>query len=326
MNKTIFIVIVIQFLVISLLSYKIVKNRSQVLGTMQVAPINKKYIDIVSSTTFKYFYEPKANTVVDKLNDWTPYKAVYTINGDSLNERYDYSPTKPPRTFRIITLGDSFTYGLYVDTAFNWSEKLEEMLNNSEKCSNFDRYEVINLGVYGYDIQYSSERYNLRGKKYSPDLVLWLMKRDDYGQINEVMLEKERYYSKKLRETGEFDKLVKQGQMYPSWNKAMEETQNELGKDTIIDLQNHYLDEFSKFYTNPLVIMNFSFESSEVKDFYKNYSKRRKNTYLFDKLVNINENYDYHFPNDGHPTVEGHKVIAEDVYTYLNKNNIIPCE
>ena len=113
-------------------------------------------------------------------------KAVYNINSDTFNERFDYEINKDDKTFRIITLGDSFTFGYIVDTKNNWTELLEDKLNQLH-CANFDKIEVINLGVVGYDIQYSVERFKLRGKKYNPDLVLWLLKGDDFQEIKEIV-------------------------------------------------------------------------------------------------------------------------------------------
>ena len=66
--------------------------------------------------------------VIEKVNEWGPNKGTYTINNDSLNERFNYSENKDKNTFRIITLGASYTYGLYVDTKNNWTEILEDIL------------------------------------------------------------------------------------------------------------------------------------------------------------------------------------------------------
>ena len=52
-------------------------------------------------------------------------------------------------TFRIITLGDSFTFGMYINTKDNWTELLEDKLNSDMGCKNISMFEVINLGVGG---------------------------------------------------------------------------------------------------------------------------------------------------------------------------------
>lgn len=94
-----------------------------------------------------------------------------------------YSLEKPPKTFRIVVLGDSFTFGQGVKRDETFSKKLELMLN---KDSPEIRFEVINLGFCGLntvtekeilserginpDTWAPDERY--RGLNYQPDLVL----------------------------------------------------------------------------------------------------------------------------------------------------------
>ena len=75
-----------------------------------------------------------------------------------------------------MTLGDSFTFGVYVNTEDNWTELLEDKLNSIKNiCPNTDHFEVINLGVGGYDIEYAAKRYINRGKVYNPNIILLLL-------------------------------------------------------------------------------------------------------------------------------------------------------
>jgi lysophospholipase L1-like esterase len=112
-----------------------------------------------------------------------PSQAKYTINKDTLNERYDYSVKKQPGVFRIMTIGDSFTYGLYTNTDRNWTELLEDKLNADLRCQKSRKVEVINLAVNGYDITYTVERFLKRGIKYNPDLVIWPIR--SFKKLNE---------------------------------------------------------------------------------------------------------------------------------------------
>lgn len=314
--------IIAELLIIQILGFKIYLSKKDILGKMIINPIEKKYIASSSASYLKYFYEPQPNTS-PKIIDWAPYEVSYTINSDTLNERFDYSKDKAEDVYRIITLGDSFTFGLFVDTKDNWPETLEDLLNTQLRCRNIRKLEVINLGVYGYDIQYSMERFKLRGEKYNPDLILWLLKEDDMIQINETMLEKERYYGEQMRKSGEFDREVKNGNFYPAWRKAMSETYEELGKEQVLALQMQFLKELNNYYDNPLVIVISPRMDKDHRDLLRKYINSRSNSYLYEKMTNIYK--DEYLLSEGHPNREGHVLIAQDLFGYLTKNKIIPC-
>jgi lysophospholipase L1-like esterase len=322
--KRIFFFIFIQLVFITFLGFKIYKQKN-IPGPIIINPIRTESVISSSGGMLKFFYEPKANTI-DKVNEWIPIKATYTINSDSLNERFDYTVAKPKGTYRIISLGDSYTYGLYVNTKDNYSEKLEDLLNNNLTCKNINKFEVINLGVHGYDIEYSVERFRIRGEKYNSDLVLWLLKNDDVIQYNELMLKKEYFYYKKMTESGEFGKLIKRGILYPSWRLAAQETHQEIGEKNLLKLGSKFLREFKQYYNNALVIFTFPFTRPYYKNIIIQFINSRKNSYFFDKVTNIYQlRNTTASPDDGHPNQKGHQIIARDLFNYLTKNKIIPC-
>lgn len=331
MKSKLFITFVVfELIIISLLAVYIKNKKGQVIGTETYSPINKEQITQNVQSDLKYFYEPVANSI-DKVNTWIPYKATYTINNDSLNERFNYDVKKHPKTFRIITLGDSWTYGLYVDTKDNWSEKLEDKLNSNLSCKNIDKFEVINLGEHGYDIQYSIERFRLRGEKYNPDLVLWLMKGDDVIEINEQIIPLEQKIAQEMKKTGEFQKEVDKGINYPSWNKAFKEFYSTYGLDKILSKQAQILDSFPSNYQNPLIIAsmpkNSQYGLQDIGDkLIKDFEAKRTNVKLFDNLPDLFNIEGAQFPTDTHPNIKGHEIIAESLFNYLTDNNLINCE
>jgi hypothetical protein len=140
----------------------------------KVSVIDKENVILQEEPDFKYYWKFESNTEIIDKPEWLPYKVKYTINADGLNERFDYSIEKPDNTFRILTLGDSFTFGLFVDTKDNWTELLEDKLNNElRNTCNYKKFEVINLGLSGFDIAYISKRYEDIGAKYKPDLIIF---------------------------------------------------------------------------------------------------------------------------------------------------------
>lgn len=280
--------------------------------------INKKRLIQKTGTQLKYFYEPKPNSVIKDKNSWLDYKPEYIINSDSLNERFDYSIQKPLVTFRIITLGDSFTYGLLVDTKDNWPEVLEDLLNKKMSCKNIKKFEVINLAMEGYDIQYSAERYEIRGKKYNPDLVLWFIKLTNFLQINERIIPKINQYIQNNQPS--------KNAPYIAWDMGFLESLGDLGEDQILGLQREYLKQFRENNKTPLFFLTFSDTPSKYKDLLKQTSTNYSNTYWSDRITDVYKTAQLHFQEDWHPNQKGHQIIAQDVFRLLTRNKIIPCQ
>ncbi|OGL54617.1 MAG: hypothetical protein A3G31_12105 [Candidatus Schekmanbacteria bacterium RIFCSPLOWO2_12_FULL_38_15] len=81
---------------------------------------------------------------------------------------YEYGGKKG-NTFRILVLGDSFTFGAGVEFEDTFVKQLESILGEKNDGK---KYEVINAGVMGYGTD--QEYYYLKewGFKLKPDLVI----------------------------------------------------------------------------------------------------------------------------------------------------------
>lgn len=81
----------------------------------------------------------------------------------------DVLVVKKPDTFRVYSLGDSFTYGWYInDSSLAYPNVLEKELN--ERFGQ-DKVEVINAANPGFKIKDSVERFEQEGVLFSPDIV-----------------------------------------------------------------------------------------------------------------------------------------------------------
>ena len=77
---------------------------------------------------------------------------------------------KPPATFRILNLGDSVAMGWGVREENTYGQQLEALLNEQGKGDL--RYEVINAGVPGWNLENDLAYLQAEGLKYEPDLIL----------------------------------------------------------------------------------------------------------------------------------------------------------
>jgi len=310
-------------LLIAIIVFSILKNKTDILGAkVIVSPIDKEKLIFPESSELEYFYEPQPSFIEKKEK---PFKVTYTHNSDSLNERYDYSIEKPKDSFRIITLGDSFTFGANVDTQDNWPEQLEEMLNAKVSCKNIKKFEVINLGVGGYDIKYSVERFKRRGEKYDPDLVLWFL-----TSLNRITDKLTPLFLEYELQDDVRDKLAEKGIYYTDWGKAEEEIFSQFGEDNVLKYQEVALKEISNYYSGKLVLATFANGKNynligSQKEMINNFVASRNESVYFDGVTNLYEIEGATLP-DSHPSKKGHVLIAKDILNYMIKERLIPCE
>jgi|GEM_PF-490995 len=103
-------------------------------------------------------------------------KTFVRINSKGLRDKeYDYK--KPEGIFRILVLGDSFTWGYGVEQGKNFTDRLEELLSAS--------VEVINAGVSGYGTDQELLLLEREGMKYEPDLILVAFASNDFMLDNQ---------------------------------------------------------------------------------------------------------------------------------------------
>lgn len=284
----------------------------------KIAVIKKENLIFSEESEFKYYYELKPSTEIIDEPEWLGYQAKYTYNSDGLNERFDYEVEKPSDTFRIITLGDSFTYGQFVNTKDNWTERLEILLNGSlEVDSKIKKFEVINLGVAGFDVRYLVKRYKDIGAKYKPDMVIWFESGEGFHRIVELIMP---IIDACEQEISENDKKK---EFYYCWDKAQEEIDAKYSyvetEQTIIS----YLDDFFSSLDQEKVLF-FTFEDTVLNQKFLDTFQKWKTRYSQASFLSVVPNI-YNLEQalaDSHPNVNGHETISFSIYEYL-KNNVL---
>ncbi len=276
----------------------------------------------------KYFYElkPHTTTTIHLLwkNTHGPNNPVYTINSDGLNQTSNNAIEKKKGVYRIAAIGDSFTFGRNVNTSQNYPSQLSDILNKRYKCGNIAKFEVLNLGVSGYDLQYAEARYEKRGKKYDPDLILWFLIGDDFRRLDEYQIPIMRKYWNEIQKSNNYANYVAKGNYYPDFWKSETDMLRLFGAQNAIRFQESFLNQLRNTGKQPIVLFTFP----DTEDIYKNlltrFSRSTKSVYFYDRIPNIHAINNYILP-DSHPSPKGYRAIAENLANYLVSRKIIDC-
>jgi hypothetical protein len=256
---------------------------------------------------FRYFYAPQANSKEESKD--LPVKAIYTFNNNGFNERFNYPLKKERGVFRILVLGDGNAFGFLVNTKDNWSEKLEDLFNQNGK-----KTAVINLSYHSYDLAYAIERYYQQGKKYNPDLIIFM--NNNFYRINEIFLPLTQNYRYLEENVSKKERLKKEGKYFPSWESAWEEYLKTVKEDGVYQKQLQYLDEFFLQTKTPVVFISLY----EIPQSIKDYLQTKENVKIVE-LLDFPKNKNYFYKElPGVISPNGHTQLAEMIYSLLGES------
>lgn len=308
-------IIIFQIILIIILNYQL-HNKKNILGAKtSISPLDKSTIQQNETDGLKYFYDFLPNQIATYSATFLKNPITVTFNNDGLNDVNNYSVNKDPSVFRIITLGDSYTFGHFVNTKDNWTEVLENKLNEKQICKNISKFEVINLGAPGFDPTYEAARYKKTGQKYNPDLIIWML------------MEIERVNEKKIPLENDCYKNQKDHQISPDincWTYAVDRIRKENGSGFFINQQKLAISNLKKIYTKHIFFIDFYDKHQEVlKDISDSttFSKLATKKYLYSQ----HSPSEVHFP-DAHPNELGHEIISDIIFNKLFETNQVPCE
>ncbi|MCI0552725.1 MAG: GDSL-type esterase/lipase family protein [Anaerolineae bacterium] len=129
---------------------------------------NKQPNTIASVARFNHEYEMLEN--IPAIGGY--WKGAYVeINSQGLRG-HEYALKRPDTTFRILVLGDSFTFGTGVAVQNSFVNRLETYLNQRHQRASGYRYEVLNFGVEGANTFSEYRLLKHEGLRFQPNLVI----------------------------------------------------------------------------------------------------------------------------------------------------------
>ena len=144
---------------------------------------------------------------------YTPKKNAGDHN--SYGHRGREFPFEKSEKSRIVFMGDSVVEGFGVEEEFRFTEVMNRLLG--------DEYEVINLGVCGYDFRQEVEYFKELGLRFSPDYVFWGLSHFDLAMwsgeiyaLNDIMekLQKNSFYMNYYGARGRLERLLLKSHAY----------------------------------------------------------------------------------------------------------------
>jgi lysophospholipase L1-like esterase len=283
----------------------------------------------------------------------------YKLNSKRLRDR-EFSYVTQDNVFRVLVLGDSNTFGQGIkDHKDTYPKLLEKKLNNNNNNNNKEdiTYEIINAGVRGFGTKDELNYWNKEGIKYNPDLVIIAYFFDDLGgwsSFNGTLPSSFKGKTNLLNDRSYLYfffnyRIVKR--LYEFWNYKLPTF---LNKNTINNDKNYlrelrtHISVFNKLIKSikdnqsvPLVIIlpDWFYEPDYSQEYVRQkFEEFQKQKYIINKTLeeqgkdylkieNINRlrkkmnlivNKD-----DPHPNEKAHEIIADEIYSYLIKSELL---
>lgn len=224
------------------------------------------------------------------------------INSDGFRGR-DYTLEKPENTFRIIVLGDSFTFGFGLDIEKTFPYIFEEMLNRGFSKTH---YEVLNFGLPGANTAVEVNFLKEKGLKYDPDLVIIGFLHNDDETLD---------FLKKIE-------TYKRGQEQHLAYQSLKDNPKFKG----IEFIKGYFEEMESLSKeNSFNILVYAFDIEKYQEeFFKELERSSKNIYFQKASFDYNSNKKYYLHHlDHHPSPLSHELYAKEIYEIIKQNNLI---
>lgn len=247
------------------------------------------------------------------------------INSDGFRDR-EFSLEKPSNTFRIIMLGDSFTFGWGVELNDSLPKQLESILNSRQ--AKID-YEVLNFGASSQNTFGEVDLFKDKGLKYNPDLVIVCFELSDIEDelFRRGLYEKfkEEYRNKGL-DPKEYSMDIHRKVLELQESKVKNTPFSETWK--IVENPLEELVSILKQEHKNVLIYSLSAKWVRENEALNSFADRYEEVYFehADTKINWGDESLVLHTLDTHPSPWAYKLHAEKIYKTLIKQNLIPLD
>ena len=274
---------------------------------------------------------------------------------NSLGLRSAEIDTKEPNEFRILSLGESTTFGAGVENDETYSALLETYLNQADRTR---KYRVINAGVSAYTSFQSLKYLEFRGLQLRPDMVLFYHEYNDSlrtvlrdgGPKDEAALaatDKQLYFSRKnrmhrilLSHSGIYrfityhaarEQITKQSDSSDSvFEEGGSRVETRLPVRVPLEERKEILGELLAVCQSrglQLVMIHPSYRDFARHECELTEFCQQHNVPMFDAYGSLHgeeSNPDGLFLDGMHPNRQGHRLLATDLLGFLSEARLVP--
>ena len=273
---------------------------------------------------------------------------AYRSNSKGLRDTELRDP-KPRQEYRILSLGESSTWGQGVRAFETYNEVLQKKLNSVAQGRH---YEVINAGVGAYSLFQSYLYFTHRGHELKPDMVMLYHERNDFLPAG-VWDRKNFFFDVAFTDRERYEQrrphlwllsMLYHSRLYLWARNRSVESRYDPRKDPfryssakVLFRADHHdrrhaLDQIRALCSEQGITLVI------IHPRYGQWRKHRQNCLLqryarehhvpfidLHKLVDIEQPGDGPFFLDGsHPSARGHQAFARVIYDYLVTNELVP--
>lgn len=252
-------------------------------------------------------------------------KIKYTINKEGYRSHFDYSVKLPSKKHKIMLLGDSFLFGVYLD----YTDTVVGFLEQSDSINYY-----MNFGIPGYGIDQMFITFRKYYSTLNPDVVILIYTDDDIPRILESY------------------RLV-EGLNKPSFNIFANtfEYRSEQKQSFLLDVLNNsyllnkfyqkYLDYYAVKFTqkiflqlrkessNKLVVIRWPNADKlywnkidwyyDLKEYFNNNNINYINLADAFTIISEEKRRSFFLARDGHPSKEGNQFLAILLYRVIGR-------
>ncbi len=311
---TIFVLMIVLEFGFRIYHFSAVKNNIQKAYDNPDIPISGSIVPfgvmIRPSIHDKIVYELKPNMQVYYMGE--------NVQTNSLGWREKEFSKEKNNTIRIVGIGDSVMFGWGVKEHQRYMDVLESMLNGKYPQKNWETYI---FAVPGYSLFIDVEIIKKYAINYDPDLIIYGFVGNDMCLPNFITIKRTffsrgsfmiLYLKKYLDNTVKFYYETPEGEEL--WkvcdpNEVPSEYQKYIGEEAFFK----QLKELKEINIPTIVLLHHNFQDN----------LKPEELYYFDGEINYSNLGLVISGTDKHPSIKGHKVIANKLFNQMIDNNII---